>query len=95
MADDPVEVLGGPWVSRTDEPSRSNGDVSGEPRSMAVSIDASTSRVTSSPSEAMHLNPLNSGGLWEAVTMIPSCAPTRGMLYWIAGVGSKPRRTTR
>ncbi len=43
----------------------------------------------------MHLMPLNSGGLCEAVTITARRAPTRGTLYWIAGVASKPRSITR
>src|SRR5580658_184832 len=55
---------------------------------------ASPLRGTSSPSAAMHLSPLNSRGLWDAVGMISICAPRRGTRYWTAGVGRMPSSAT-
>jgi uncharacterized protein len=65
------------------------------PAATPASIASSVVRDTSSPSAAMHLRPLNSGGLCDAVTITPSWAPSRRTLHWIAGVGRSPTSTTR
>lgn len=91
----PSTYRAAPPRSGIETPIRSKPAGAGVEAAKAVSMDSSTGRLTSRPSAAMHLNPLNSGGLCEAVTMTPTWAPIRGTLYWIAGVGRMPSGTIR
>ncbi len=65
------------------------------PARYAASISSSCPFVHSVPSPAMHLMPLNSGGLWDAVIMTPPSTSPRALIQCCsAGVGTMPRSRT-
>src|SRR5438093_711913 len=77
------------------EPTSDHAATRKRPSEKIDSIASSSSRLASMPRASSALSPLNSRGLWDAVTTTPPFRwPDFARKYWADGVGTTPRSTT-